>query len=447
MTNYTVSSTQPIIRQHLLGSMNVYINQSLGWTVNINSRLVEQRRVIKSGVRRKKPTGFMPPTDFNVVDDYTGVPLGSVGSINRSFNSGTNVRVTLDLQAATFGSTTGANSFVKSPGMKYTRAQAESLTQLRASSALSGAHAQLSVAFAERKKTGEMVNNNLKRIDNAVLALRKGKPKEAFANFFYTGSDYNRRDRKKISKRRSKFLRKGGDRLLKMKRPARTARELNNLWLEWRYGWRPTLLDISNAMELLNDDDLKQPHRYSVSAKGTWKQSGSRVFPITESSNVSGFRATARYHRVVSSSQVYMTRIDAFFPRNHLGRLNDFGFVNAASVAWELVPASFVVDWFIPIGTYLDAFGGLTGMVFRAGSTTSVDTVRTTHLDTSIRMEYVGNGSFGSVFLPPTSYVNKHVVRKVHNSWPRPLPPLAMPKWTPSRILDSVALLASRFIF
>lgn len=31
------------------------------------------------------------------------------------------------------------------------------------------------------------------------------------------------------------------------------------------------------------------------------------------------------------------------------------GLTNPLSVAWELIPFSFVVDWFLPIGKYLDA--------------------------------------------------------------------------------------------
>jgi hypothetical protein len=35
--------------------------------------------------------------------------------------------------------------------------------------------------------------------------------------------------------------------------------------------------------------------------------------------------------------------------------LNSFGFLTPELVAWELLPFSFVADWFIPIGTYLEA--------------------------------------------------------------------------------------------
>jgi hypothetical protein len=33
------------------------------------------------------------------------------------------------------------------------------------------------------------------------------------------------------------------------------------------------------------------------------------------------------------------------------------GLVNPAEIAWEVVPYSFVVDWFLPIGSYISAWG------------------------------------------------------------------------------------------
>jgi hypothetical protein len=41
-------------------------------------------------------------------------------------------------------------------------------------------------------------------------------------------------------------------------------------------------------------------------------------------------------------------------------------------VAWELVPFSFVLDWFIPIGSYLSQLDASAGMEFLGGSTTVV---------------------------------------------------------------------------
>lgn len=41
--------------------------------------------------------------------------------------------------------------------------------------------------------------------------------------------------------------------------------------------------------------------------------------------------------------------------------LDQCGLINPLSVAWELVPFSFVVDWFLPIGTYINSMSDYAG--------------------------------------------------------------------------------------
>jgi hypothetical protein len=41
---------------------------------------------------------------------------------------------------------------------------------------------------------------------------------------------------------------------------------------------------------------------------------------------------------------------------------SQLGFVNPAAIAWELVPFSFVVDWFVNVGEFLNNFTDLWGL-------------------------------------------------------------------------------------
>jgi hypothetical protein len=47
------------------------------------------------------------------------------------------------------------------------------------------------------------------------------------------------------------------------------------------------------------------------------------------------------------------------------------GLLNPATVAWELVPYSFIADWFVPVGDYLTGLTADCGLVFKGGSVTS----------------------------------------------------------------------------
>ena len=47
--------------------------------------------------------------------------------------------------------------------------------------------------------------------------------------------------------------------------------------------------------------------------------------------------------------------------------LSQTGFTNPINLAWEILPFSFVVDWFTPIGPYLDALSAFDGLEFLDG--------------------------------------------------------------------------------
>jgi hypothetical protein len=46
------------------------------------------------------------------------------------------------------------------------------------------------------------------------------------------------------------------------------------------------------------------------------------------------------------------------------------GFTNPINLAWEILPYSFVLDWFLPIGPYLETLSAYDGLVFLDGSKT-----------------------------------------------------------------------------
>lgn len=50
--------------------------------------------------------------------------------------------------------------------------------------------------------------------------------------------------------------------------------------------------------------------------------------------------------------------------------LNGIGLINPAEVAWEVMPWSFVVDWFLPIGNYIKSLSSEIGLKFITGSRT-----------------------------------------------------------------------------
>jgi hypothetical protein len=128
------------------------------------------------------------------------------------------------------------------------------------------------------------------------------------------------------------------------------SRKFSKNFLEWHFGWSPLIQDIYNSAEILSQDfDTRvcsgsATERYeltgSATSGGQWANRGTQRFSV--SCRVAGsYRVTNPNLRLASQ----------------------MGLTNPATVAWELVPFSFVVDWFINIGDFLaqwDEFVGIT---------------------------------------------------------------------------------------
>lgn len=136
-------------------------------------------------------------------------------------------------------------------------------------------------------------------------------------------------------------------------------KQVSNNWLEFHFGWSPLVSDIYTSVDILQNP--KTDHRVSASAKshGTVTSGGYPAFPP--------YGRTARRSYAVYSVRSGFT----YEVENHdLWLANKLGLVNPALVAWELVPFSFVVDWFIPVGDFLGSMSATWGTRVINGWTT-----------------------------------------------------------------------------
>lgn len=79
-----------------------------------------------------------------------------------------------------------------------------------------------------------------------------------------------------------------------------------------------------------------------------------------------------RYQDRVDRTDNYRTQLLAtvYIDNPNLALANQLGFVNPATVAWELVPFSFLVDWFVPVGRFLSTWTDFAGYQFLEPTTT-----------------------------------------------------------------------------
>lgn len=130
--------------------------------------------------------------------------------------------------------------------------------------------------------------------------------------------------------------------------PIKTAKRLSNNYLAFQFGVQPLLSDIYASVEILRDPNM-----------------GTDTIAIRTNSTkyVSLMRNGASVAGRLSRSYVYYFSVSSDLSRS----LNSFGLVNPAEIAWEVLPWSFVVDWLLPVGTFISSLTSLTGITFVSG--------------------------------------------------------------------------------
>jgi len=121
-----------------------------------------------------------------------------------------------------------------------------------------------------------------------------------------------------------------------------------NLWLLYHFGWDPLVKDIFNAVEILQS---AYPAKLCVGRGGAftdYKQAGG-----------AGTKYDIPEYLVRYLIQAY-ARVD----NPNLNRATQLGVINPATIAWQLTPFSFVVDWFIPVEQFLESWSDFLGITF-----------------------------------------------------------------------------------
>lgn len=118
----------------------------------------------------------------------------------------------------------------------------------------------------------------------------------------------------------------------------------SNAWLQYKYGWKPLMGTIHGALMFQNE----HWDAFRVAARGKASHNSELLY---NSGNKNYPRHTV-YHSGSYREQIelwYMVTDRAEFSIERMMSLDP------TAVAWELVPYSFVVDWFYDVGGYLEA--------------------------------------------------------------------------------------------
>lgn len=184
--------------------------------------------------------------------------------------------------------------------------------------------ASLGTALAEWSESLEMVTHRASQLYRGYRHLRRGQFR-AFLNTFGIGP--KRKHRNLIRNSLS---------------------QAPSLWLEYSFGWKPAVQDIYDAC-----NSLQQPV-----PGGSASGSGAEEYSYRFKTGSGVTLHTYHYNGVAHVKQGARFYIDS----PNLYALQQLGVANPVSIAWELVPFSFMVDWVFDIGSFLGGFSDLLGL-------------------------------------------------------------------------------------
>lgn len=204
-------------------------------------------------------------------------------------------------------------------------------------------------AVAERKQTADLIANTAKKVAGALRNLRKG-------NFGKAARDLGVVPKKRAGRRfNSQYA-------------TDQAKAIGNAWLELQYGWKPLLSDVYGSMETLAKANNPRGNPNTIYAKATGRASRSeaKTNRIERKPN-SGWTGTDITVQEGNFDVIVKTGVTYSVSSPVLASLKKVGITNPALLAWELLPYSFVVDWFLPIGNYLESLDATNGLSFYDG--------------------------------------------------------------------------------
>lgn len=206
--------------------------------------------------------------------------------------------------------------------------------------------------------------------------------------------------------------------------PPKKGNEAGGRWLEYSYGWSPLVQDVYNILDKGFGDI-----QFIVSARSKDNRQNSVSYSLRRENSVyhQGSGNTLTLDRARCTAKISIANTAK-------GAISSWGLDNPAALAWEALPYSFVIDWFYPIGDYLNDCMNLSGPL--RISEMSVTEVTETTLN--------GHGDFRvsntAAFVPGNVYYSQRYKRRKTGVTPRPLPHFNNPFTGLGRFWNQLAL-------
>jgi hypothetical protein len=181
--------------------------------------------------------------------------------------------------------------------------------------------ASMGVNLAERRQAMDMMSRRILQLYQVAKAIRRGHLDTAWEFLGLPTSDP------------------------RVKGWRRKSRSFGSTWLEYHFGWEPLVKDVYTACEILSREFSNKPTAVASLSSDSWS--------VPADTN----GVSKSYDRRTVTRMSALVRVS----NPNLALASQMGVTNPAVLAWEVVPFSFVVDWFVNVGDFLQSFTDFAG--------------------------------------------------------------------------------------
>lgn len=219
------------------------------------------------------------------------------------------------------------------PGMSVAQSRAKTEAQGLAFRKLIGKlgdTASLGITISQRQKSIDMIASHVEFMRGTLRSSKKRRKAKAIT------------DKDRDNKTREKLKTSGG------------------AYLVVHFGWEPLLKDIYSAVKVLQSPipDLKI------------KAGGRAKFAVGNHVTMSDLGESYRTFNNARGNVGCSLIADISVTNPLLFRADQLGLVNPAVVVWDIVPWSFVIDWFVNVSDFLGGFTAFSGAALGEPMTT-----------------------------------------------------------------------------
>lgn len=204
-------------------------------------------------------------------------------------------------------------------------------------------------------------------------------------------------------------------------------------WLQMRYGFLPILQTLEAIQEMLKG--IENPPR--LTARGYNEVSSSDSGTVALPVFANAWSRTLTYQRTTKVS----VRAGVLYNWTLSGTNMGAGTLDLPEAAWELIPFSFIVDWFFNVGTFLSAIKPVAGTNILSTWTTT--RVRSSY-SWSVSSNWIGASGYESVQSPSGSgsFILETVTREPSTLVGLSYIPGSFDRfWTSINFLDALAII------